>query len=221
MNNQDTLIDFGNNGLAADVYRQMRAIVEVPGYPFLRYYATDMVMDGHILRERLHASSVALWVVRECGTDLAFAGVSAKDNDWLDAILFARAQEKADFFVIKRGRVEKTTCTGASDLKRLPIYTCTNKVIHSPTGEALCTMEITRETQPLNANLYASLRLTSARPNACFTLAQLVELRDVAASLAVQEFQSLFARVTSVSLNGQSLDTLIDERRNRNKLQAA
>ena len=207
-------LDFGHNLLAKSVFEQVLAVVSAPGYRLLHHFRSDLLSDGKMLRHHYGPQSRALLIVRDCGTDLCFLGSTPSDNDWARAMLSNRKREglPVDCFLLQSGQVRSSSLDeGLSLLQTLKTYTASANKVLSPQGDHFANYSVRRDMRPMDAALRACVRFESLN-NHSLGLAQLRALRRIAYGLANAEFSSLFASLSSLTLDGQCLHDLIEER---------
>lgn len=89
------------------IFERMCAIVEQPGYPLLKSYKQDLYkIDREILNRTWVQGLRYLWIVRECGTDLAILGMDKRASE--EACLYIQRGGDSEMYLIDAaGRLTK------------------------------------------------------------------------------------------------------------------
>lgn len=207
MKTDPQLIQFSQVGKV--IHQAMKNVVERENYPYLKYYKNDFYEIDTATIANMTSQSKYLWIVHECGTHLSPLGVHEKGNESAKVSLEHSLGYEAgcDIYIVTGEGLRKVNQQQARAELTKATYKITEGMVMSPKGIFCCYIDVARQTRLGDANCYTKVDFTTKES---LSKATMVDLLDIAIYEAVKEWNSLFARVTSVNLNGRDLRDVID-----------
>lgn len=198
-------------------FAAMRAIVERPGYPYLKHYRDDFYeIDREYLQKSYHDDAKYLWIVRDYGTHLASVGVHPKmyqDSQWE-----LKDCNRIDLFLVYRCRVRPISCDRAKKLMAKFHYSIKGDVV-AKRRRAMARIELTISWSAKLCTNVASVRFSSLDVVQPMQDGDLIALLRIAPLEVWRRSKSPWTGIGSIWLDGADLGALIDARR-RGRLHA-
>ena len=194
-------------GSGAEAFARMRAIVEAPGYPLLTDYRQDFyTYDKAVIEREWHGHARFLWVVRQYGTELVPLGAHPGQVDYgLAALGQARRNTDAKIYLI--------TAAGLEEVDRARAEAEVHRVDYTIKADMVAFHNLYLGSYTLNTwreggNIKGSVAFYDAPP-AAMDPHHAIALLQIARHLVDRTWNSLFAGLAEVTLNGRDLTELV------------
>ena len=199
------------SGLAARVdrvFNAMSAIIEAPDGR-LKHYKEDFFVHDRAYLERTGASGIYGWIVRESGTHLVQLGRHPKMHEELAAALETTSNRDSYLVDARRASVTPISESQLREQLRLLQYTVAGTSVRR--GETrIAAMDVSLTPWSHGESPKGVVLIESAGEPLSFD--DLVALGQIAECEVVRKSQSLFTGVRSITLDGDDLRVLIEER---------
>lgn len=189
-----------------DLFGQMAALIEAPGYPFLTSYKKDFYeLDKAYLAQNWVPKARMLWVIKPMGTVLVRIGVHSKLNEHASAAIRAALRESREgceiYLVSDRGLKKIDADRAKIELLKMDFNVGQN-AISDAGGNLIATFEVRRRLDKQHQR--GSAYFGSAH-GVNITYEQRVALRHIANCELIREWGSFFCSLDEIYLDGSPM----------------
>jgi hypothetical protein len=200
---------------AAEIYREMKSIVEAPGYKYLQSYKDDFYKhDAHTINNELVDGSRYLWVVGPSGTHLTRIGVHEKAAEWakvtVSSGMTATNLGVEIYLVTTKGIKKLDEKQALAEIAKPNDYSYANGVVRDRSGAVLASIDVSKKTRPGDGNQYVVAKAQCKDPNELST-SDILALRDIAQYEGSKAWSSLFIDLESFTINDSPLLDFLPE----------